>query len=271
MHTGRLEPDALHGSARRVLQPLVQVIDTLDSTNTHLLDRAAELPDGTVLFAESQTAGRGRFQRKWEAPRGASILVSILLYEPHTSPLIELATLFAAAAVCEAVEQSTSPRPAIRWPNDVLIDGRKVCGVLAETATLPSPPEHPRRALVIGIGINVLQQPGHFPPELLSRATSLEIESTTPVDRQSVAKSLLASCDRWIHALRTDSSAPSRLLDGWRRRLVDLGTSITVDHDGRRFTGAVENVTDSGDLIVRLSTGELRTFDAATTTRHFDI
>jgi BirA family transcriptional regulator, biotin operon repressor / biotin---[acetyl-CoA-carboxylase] ligase len=237
---------------------------SIASTNQFLLERAAALPDGAVAWAEHQTAGRGRLGRRWMAPRGSAILLSILLHEPPDSPLLSRAALLAAVAACEAVSATTDCTPGVRWPNDVVIGPRKLGGVLAESCAL-SGAHGPQRALVIGIGLNCLQQRGHFPEELAGKATSLECESHAPIHRAVIAAALLARLDTWLVALAGGDWAPLRA--AWQARCGDVGTRVTLSHDGRTFAGTALAVADDGDLLVQLDEGGRRQFAAATTTR----
>jgi BirA family biotin operon repressor/biotin-[acetyl-CoA-carboxylase] ligase len=189
-------------AALRRIGTCVLALDETDSTNTELLRRAAGLPDGSVVVAEYQTRGRGRRGRHWLAPRGASILLSVMLKEAAGSPVARRATILGALAACEAIEQATVCKPAVRWPNDVTIAGRKISGVLVETT-----PCDGGQAVIIGIGINCLQQAGHFPPALTGRATSLEIESPLPIDRAAVTRALLARLDGRVVELAQDAAA----------------------------------------------------------------
>jgi len=246
---------------------------TIDSTNQFLLERATQVSDGAVAWAEFQTAGRGRLGRRWEAPRGSSVLLSILLHEPADSPLLSQAALLAALAACEAIEAITDCSPRVRWPNDLMLAGRKVGGVLAESRALSDlPPETPpaaslRRAVVIGVGLNCLQQPGHFQGSLAGRATSLECESTGPIDRGAVTRVLLARLDYWLHVCGRRPTGWGRVRSAWRQRCEDVGTRVTLLHHARTFTGTAIEVSDDGDLVVQLDHGGRRCFPAATTTR----
>jgi BirA family transcriptional regulator, biotin operon repressor / biotin---[acetyl-CoA-carboxylase] ligase len=132
--------------------------------------------------------------------------------------------------------------------------------VLVETIALGG-----RRAVIIGIGINCLQQPGHFPPDLADRATSLEIECPRAVDRAAIAGHLVARLD----ALLTDWAGTGWESGGaaWRARCRDAGQAVTLTHDGHTFVGRVTEIAANGDLVVRLDSGESRQFPAATTTR----
>ncbi len=261
----------------------VFVHDTLDSTNAWLLREAATAGDGAVAWAEFQTAGRGRLGRRWEAPRGSSVLLSVLLHEPADSALLVRGGLLAAVAACEAVEHATHCTAGLRWPNDVMVHGRKLGGVLVEScfrgpqssalrAGPRSSASHPPvdgRAVVIGVGLNCYQQRGHFPADLVDQATSLEQESLQPVERAAVAASLLARLDAWLSQLATPTTGWPALQAAWRVRCNDLGTRVTLQHDNRTFHGTALEVTADGDLLVQLDEGGRRSFAAASTTRAF--
>ncbi|MFO0839115.1 MAG: biotin--[acetyl-CoA-carboxylase] ligase [Phycisphaerae bacterium] len=239
----------------------------IDSTNGYLLSRSAELEDGTIAFAELQTAGRGRLGRRWLAPRGSSILLSVLLRERRDSPLVArdtgapLASLAAAVAACEAIESCCRCSPMLRWPNDVVVGGRKLGGVLAESTPLGSHGD--MRALVIGIGINCLQHAGHFDASLAESATSLEIECSHAVDRAALTGALVVRLDERLASSQVACDA----LQAWRQRCDDVGRGVTLDHDGHRYTGTVVEIDDHGDLVVELLNGGRRCFASATTAR----
>ncbi|MBU0616288.1 MAG: biotin--[acetyl-CoA-carboxylase] ligase, partial [Planctomycetes bacterium] len=232
----------LHRLGRRV-----DLFPELDSTNAYLLRHAADLGDGTVAAAEFQTTGRGRQGRRWLAPRGSSILLSVLLIEPAGSPRFTHAASLAATATAEAVEAGTACRPALRWPNDLVVAGKKLGGVLAESTPLPSAGQ-PRRALVIGIGLNCLQQPGHFQPELANNATSLEIECPQPVDRRDLARRLVQRLDARLSDQRATNDDWHWLHEAWAARCDDFGARVTLEENSRRYTGTVLEIADNGDL-----------------------
>ena len=233
-----------------------------DSTNLFLLERAGELGDGTVACAEFQTAGRGRLGRRWEAPRGSSILVSVLLHEPADSPLLSAGAMLAALAACEAIETATDCTPGVRWPNDIVRAGRKLGGVLAESCVLPGA----ARAVVIGVGINCLQHRAHFAGALADTATSLECECRHPVARPAVAAGLLERLDHWLLRCR-QAEAWSDIRSAWQRRCEDVGTRVTLEHDGRTYAGTALEIAATGELVVALDDDTRRQFDAANTTR----
>lgn len=266
--------DLLPTGPLRRLGRRVFVRDTIESTNKLLLERAQEAGDGAVAYAECQTAGRGRLGRRWLAPRGSSVLMSVLLIEPADSPLQSQGALLGAVAACEAIEQTTDISPVLRWPNDLMHGGRKLGGVLAESCTVvmqgadrPDRAGAGQRAVVIGIGINCLQQRGHFGGELFDKATSLDCETDRPVHRGPVAASLLARVDHWLGACAEKPDGWAGMRAAWRIRCEDVGTHVTLEESGQTFTGTALDISDEGSLIVQLDQGGRRYFASATTTR----
>ena len=265
MHRPLTEPDLLpHGPLRR-LGTRVCLFDEIDSTNSFLLGQAASLPDGTVASAEFQTAGRGRHGRPWHAPRGAAVIISVLLIEPADSPLTSTAALVASLAACRAVDSSTDCEPLVRWPNDLVLNKRKVGGVLAESTLLAVTPR--RRAIVIGVGLNCLQHRGHFPDEIAGHATSLEIESREAIDRAKVAAHIISHLDETLARFLGRAEWRRGVLEEWKAHCADLGARVELQHDGRRVSGTVLDITEDGDLLVQLDEGGRRRFESATTTR----
>lgn len=259
--TARIEDLAPAGLQR--LGGRVLLYDNVGSTNAELLAGAATLPDGTLAWAEIQTAGRGRLGRRWTAPRGSSILLSVLLHEPDRSPLAQDASLLACLAACEAIEQASECRPRIRWPNDLTLADRKLAGVLVESTPLGDG----RRAVVIGVGINCLQQRGHFTDGLNATATSLEIESAAPVDRLAIATALVRRLDTRFSPAQRSPGAIEAARTAWRDRCADRGQWARLTRDGQSFEGVILDVDSDGHLLVQLNTGARASFEAATTTR----
>ncbi|HEX7079332.1 MAG TPA: biotin--[acetyl-CoA-carboxylase] ligase [Candidatus Eisenbacteria bacterium] len=217
------------------------------STNDEALLRAAEgAPEGLVVVAEEQTAGRGRLGRSWWDQPGDSLLFSLVLrpaIAPARYPLFGIAM---AAAVAEAGEEATGTALDVKWPNDVLWDGRKLCGILAESRA----GQAERPALVIGAGINVNQGAEAFPPEIRDRATSLRAAAGgRRVDRDALLASVLGRFDRYRLEAR-DRGADS-LREALAARLPRAGTPVRVAVGDRIVAGTVEGVTETGALRVR--------------------
>lgn len=262
MHRPLTDRDLFPSGPLRRLGKSVHVLDGVDSTNSYLLTRVDPPVDGAVASAEYQSAGRGRLGRQWLAPRGSSVLLSVLLLEPPDSQLVTQATMIGCLAAIEAVEAATDCRPHSRWPNDLAINGRKFGGVLAESRAVGS-----KRAIVIGIGLNCHQQRAHFQIELRDTATSLELESGRPVERATIASKLLAALDRRLSSARKAPGFWGEQRAEWIERCGDVGKRVTLHHDMREYKGTIVDIADGGDLLVQLDRGGRRRFEAAKTTR----
>ena len=183
------------------------VLESTRSTNDFLLQMLTpELPEGFVVFAEHQTAGRGQRGHHWESAPYRGLWFSILL-RPQI-PIVASARLtnWAAQAIAAAIRQENGLDPAIKLPNDVYVDGRKVAGVLVETRV----GQGAQWAAVAGIGLNVNQAPEEFPEELRERATSLAMALGRPVDRPAFALALLRELDRTLDQISAPTSANQR-------------------------------------------------------------
>jgi BirA family transcriptional regulator, biotin operon repressor / biotin---[acetyl-CoA-carboxylase] ligase len=222
----------------------------IGSTNTTAMAAAAEgSPEGSVFLAEEQTAGRGRGANTWQSPRSTGIYCSAVL-RPKLPPSDVLAlSLAAGLAVQSAIRQVDSRVSAdLKWPNDVLIDGKKVCGILTEMNA-----EATRvRYIVVGIGINVNQQ--SFPKDLA--ATSLHLVSGSEWSRVEVAAALLKSLDREYRNLVDNSDARRDIL---RRFAANsswvCGKKVRIEENGLAFEGTTEGLDERGFLLVRTPHG----------------
>ncbi len=261
----RLDSDALSrdlATARVGRQ--VRVFDALDSTNSYVLDTLAPDAarfDGIAVFAEYQSAGRGRLGRRWDAPRGAALTFTVLLHETTDRLPASRIVLAAAVAVVDAIVETTDVEPVIRWPNDLYVRDRKLAGILIEVR----PAAAGARAVAMGIGVNCLQHAAHFPPELRDRATSLEIESGHAIDRTAVARAMLRRLDGFLTAPEAIDDAA--LAAAWRERSADIGARAVLRDGGRLFTGRIVDVDPMEGLLLQIDGGGLRHFDPATTTR----
>ncbi len=260
--TGPLDAAALNRdlAATRFAGRVICVADC-ESTNLLALRLASEqgrAADRTVIVAEHQSAGRGRLGRSWHAPRGAGLLMTVLLHGPP--PVAGRLVLAAGIAVCEAVGEVADVAASLRWPNDVYVGARKLAGVLVETAAC-----EPGIAMALGIGLNCLQKPGHFPPELRDLATSLEIESRHAIDRHAVAVRMLNRLDGWLDA--AFDAADASLVRECVERSDDLGRRATLMHSGRTLSGTVVEIDDGLGAWLQLDDGGRVRFDPLTTRR----
>lgn len=211
--------------------------------------------DGLVIFTEQQSAGRGRAGRKWYSNRSESILCSVLLIGNILK--IELLSLTCAVAVAETIGKLSSSRAKIKWPNDITLNNKKVAGILLESKI-----QNGNSICVIGIGINCHQKEYSFEAELQPSATSIDIENKSKVDRNSLAKRLLASLDSWLTIAQTDSE---KIIDKWRKLSIQLGHRVKLIFNGKKFAGNCIGIDPDKGLIMQLDSGGIRMFDAAHT------
>jgi BirA family transcriptional regulator, biotin operon repressor / biotin---[acetyl-CoA-carboxylase] ligase len=225
----------------------------IDSTNRRAIELAAEgAPAGTVVITDHQTAGRGRHGRSWNDEPGLNLLLSVLL-RPRLAPEhFGLMTLAAGVAVAEAVEAFTAPlAPALKWPNDVLLEGRKTCGMLLEAKHAAGEPP----AVVLGIGLNVNQV--DFPAPLADTATSLHLATGRTVPRLELLATLLERLEHWDDRLAAGGAADVR--SAFVRQMTGLGDEATVALlDGRSLTGTVQGLAPDGALLLRTASGVRR-------------
>jgi len=188
------------------------------------------------------------------------VLASVLLVSPEDSADTTRActgrlNMVAAVAACEAICQATDVRPAIKWPNDLRVDGKKLGGILIESRALAGN----ARAYVVGFGINCLQHAGHFPPELTQLATSLELATSQPVDRTTVARCLLQRLDDRLG--RPDWLDDDSLHPQWLSFAEPIGRRISLRYHGADYTGCTVAVDPLGGLTVQLDNGRQQWFD----------
>jgi BirA family biotin operon repressor/biotin-[acetyl-CoA-carboxylase] ligase len=235
-----------------------------DSTNSVALRGAAlagqhpdDTPEGAIFLAEEQTAGRGRSAHSWHSERGTGIYCSFLLRPPMTPSESLWLSLIAGVAVQDAVRETTGMTPDIRWPNDLLLNGKKFAGILTEMSSEASKVHH----AVVGIGVNVNQQ--SFPEELNGSATSLRLESGREFSRLEVAAALIRALDREYRALLRAMSSPIRTpalrFEPIMRRVESRSTyaqgkPVHVDEDGG-YTGVTDGLDPRGFLRVKTDKG----------------
>lgn len=201
--------------------------------------------EGTVIVADEQTAGKGRIKRAWLTPKG-NIALSIILY-PSIASLPYL-IMVASLAVVHSIEAVTGLKSQLKWPNDVLIKGRKVCGILIENKVRGDIVDY----AIIGIGINVNLRLGDF-PEILPTATSLSDEMGRDVSCLGLIRCLLVE----IESLYSTLSSGGSVYEEWRDSLVTLGRRVRVKSGENAYDGIAESVAEDGSLLLRGSDGTL--------------
>ncbi|MGE5673797.1 MAG: biotin--[acetyl-CoA-carboxylase] ligase [Mycobacterium leprae] len=222
----------------------------VDSTNRLAKELARDgAADGLLVVADTQSAGRGRLGRSWQTPAGSAIAMSLVLRPNLPARAMPRITLTAAVAVAEAIEQVTGAAVGIKWPNDLQLGGRKLCGILTEG--------EPGNFAVLGIGLNVNVPAAAFGADVRETATSLLIELGRPVARAALVAGILRALECRLDQLLSGDFAT--LLDEWRRYSVTLGRPVRVlSADGsHRFDGVAEAVDEEGALVVRRADGIL--------------
>jgi BirA family transcriptional regulator, biotin operon repressor / biotin---[acetyl-CoA-carboxylase] ligase len=223
-------------------------LDEVGSTNTYVRDRAREgAPAGLVAVADHQTAGRGRLDRQWESPPGASLLVSVLLRPGSGAEGMHLGGGAVALAGADACREVAGVEPVLKWPNDLLLDGAKLAGVLAEAEFLGSS----LSALIVGIGINVAW-PG--PPGAGGICLDDVRRSSPPVDRRVLLDRLLEALEPRCALLEDDGGRRS-LADEVRRRCATLGQQVRVTLAGEDLLGRAAAIDEAGRLVVETAHG----------------
>lgn len=222
-----------------------------DSTNRIAKELAVQgAPEGTLAVAEEQTNGRGRMDRSWFSPPLRGIYASLILrpaIPPHEAPRM---TLLSSVAVAEALLAQTSLDVRIKWPNDILVKGRKIAGILTEISTGMDVVEH----MIVGLGVNVNIPPEGFPDEIRRQATSILIETGVPFPRAALLRRCLEAYERHYDLFRTSGFGP--VMRRWKTLTDMMGRRILVRTAGRQHVGEVLDFDPEGFLILRDDRGE---------------
>jgi BirA family biotin operon repressor/biotin-[acetyl-CoA-carboxylase] ligase len=227
---------------------VITLDETVSTQDVARREAAGSSRAGTVVFAEKQSRGRGRFHREWQSEHRKDLTFSVVLRAPHRDSNPSLLTVTASVAVCETLVEALNLPARIRWPNDILLAGRKVAGILVERTA----PAHQPPAFLLGVGVNVNSRP------VLESATSLSAVRGRDVDRQELARALLRSLDAWFEEVRQGHT--QLVANHWRRFSATLGTRITVRSGRHRFTGRVVDLSDAFGLTLQLDDGLTQDF-----------
>jgi len=223
-----------------------------DSTNLRAGEAAEQGdPDGTVLIAEEQSSGKGRLGRRWASPAGVNLYASLLLRPPIVPLCAPQLTFVAALAVVEAIAQVSGVQAAVKWPNDVLIDGRKVAGVLSEMRAESDRVHY----VILGVGVNLNMRHEQFPEELRYPATSLLIERGEEVSRSAFVRCFLERFEHYYLLFLAEGFDAIRPV--WDAHCAMLGVRVRVDQEPQPLTGLAIGLDADGSLLVRDDTGRL--------------
>lgn len=224
-------------------------IDSTNDTAFGLAEDGAE--EGTVVIAEAQRRGKGRLGRQWQSPAGVNLYCSVILRPPIPPVMAAQMTFLSAVAAALAIETLTPLAPSIKWPNDLLLNGAKVAGLLNEM----SAETEKVNFIVLGIGVNINMRREHFIGELRHPATSLLLETGSPVSRLAFTRALLEALDALYAGYLKQGYAPVR--EEWLKRSNVLGKKVRVAFQEKELSGIAESIDEEGALLVRSADGVL--------------
>lgn len=252
------EPDLFTGDelsmamTTRYLGKKVICFKTIGSTNNYLKEHADELPEGTLVVSEEQKTGRGRLGREWTSPSGKGIWMSLLLkpeISPQQAPQI---TQIAAAALIETVKDLHGLDVKVKWPNDIVINGKKTCGILTEMVAEIDRISH----IVLGIGVNA--NIDSFGGELSEKATSLKLEKGEAIDRKEFVTYFLARLEALLDSYFEDGDF-ERALDICRTHSAVIGKKIRIIEKNNSVEVLAAGINQDGELVVQYEDGSVRT------------
>ncbi len=252
-------PDVLHADdlisrlgKTKVIGRDIRVFEETTSTNDVIEKLARDgVREGAVVFAESQTKGRGRLGRKWISPAKKGLWFSVLLRPEFRPPDTTQLTVAAATGVRRGIEKHTGLKVSIKWPNDILYQGKKLAGILMEMSA-----ELDRvKYIILGIGVDVNLNAAEFPPELRKIATSIKAETGNAVSRPELAVAILRELDHDYG--RIVSGDFQAVADEWEKHGVTLGHNVIIRSGDRQIEGRAESLDDDGALLLRTVHGHL--------------
>lgn len=238
--------------------------ETIGSTNTRAAELAAEgAPQGVIVLARHQTAGRGRLGRTWVSPVDAGLYMSLILRPQAPQSQIPLLTIAAGIAVADAIRSVCDLEVGLKWVNDIIYNHRKVGGILAEmpaSGNSSAAAKQLPQAVIVGIGINVNLKQEDIPEELIHKLDSLARIKNSDIDANAVAAAIATAFEGTAELLSPSTS--QQLTKRWRDLSITIGQMIVTESSERKLEGKAIDITDSGALIVELADGTRITLHA---------
>lgn len=223
-------------------------LEEVGSTNAEAKAAAKDYKDGSVVISDSQTAGKGRLGRYWDSTKGKGIWLSLILKPRISMADAMILTQMAGASVCDAL-QMAGYEARIKWPNDVVIQGRKVCGILAEMTGEPEQLNY----VILGIGINVNQDASDFPEELKDKALSLKMAGSVETSRNSILDTLLERLEHYYALVKNNDTA--EIITFCRNNSATLDNQVKVIYNDKTIEGKAINLNENGGLIIEDQAG----------------
>jgi BirA family biotin operon repressor/biotin-[acetyl-CoA-carboxylase] ligase len=238
-------------NGRTLVGKAILHLEEIDSTNSFLLrDETLLGQNGLVVYSDRQTKGRGRFNRAWEAGREGHLFCSLVIRPGPPSGQVSSLTLLIGLAVYRVLDALGIGDLGIKWPNDIVIGGRKLCGILCEMRKLSD-----ETVIVGGIGMNLSGDERQFPADLRQRVTTLEKVCRIPIDREQMLESILNEVDRVF--LEAERHGLEYLFRQWETCSSSFGRSVLFEYGGREYHGTIHGLSRAGCLLVRTDTGEI--------------
>lgn len=250
----RLFPEEIgDGLATRFLGRTVYYCDSVSSTNNLAKELAGQgAADGTLVVAEEQTGGKGRLGRQWCSAKYKGSFFSFILFPPLMPQEANMVTLITAVAMASAVRDETGVAAGIKWPNDLLVNGKKICGILTELSA-----EMERiNYMVVGVGLNVNQEKNDFPEEVSASATSLKDQTGSNISRVKLVQAFLLEFEKWYLLALENGFAP--VLARWKEMSVSLNCPVRIHNPNSSWDGWAEDIDSDGALLLRLPGGEIK-------------
>lgn len=251
----RLLPDEIHrGLQTKIIGRDILTYEEVDSTMDAakaMAERGAR--EGTCVFAEFQRKGRGRANRRWLCPKGKGLLLSIILRPELPNERVCFLSGMVAVALAGAIRHELGLETLIKWPNDVLVNNKKVCGILVEAET----PKGKGPYFVIGLGLNVNLTSKELPKQVIYPATSLLMEFGQPIDRIAMARAVLQHMDKWYGRLRVGDF--KGIKEEWVKLSPIIGRRARVEEKGVEYVGRISGLSTTGGVVMALDTGHKKT------------
>lgn len=239
-----------HILKKKGLKSRVIVFKSIDSTNSYAkIIAASGAPNGTIVAADTQTAGRGRLGKDFFSPSGTGVYMSVIVRRDSTACDMSLLTIAACVAVCWVIEKYTHQTAAVKWVNDIFLNGKKVCGILTEAATAADTSD--MDYAIVGIGLNVSTPSCKFPGKLQYTAGSINVGD---VSRNQITADIYESLSRLCEKNDTD-----HIIDEYRKRSLVIGKTVRFTSGGNEISALAIDINRQGNLVIKLENGQLMT------------
>jgi BirA family biotin operon repressor/biotin-[acetyl-CoA-carboxylase] ligase len=239
------------GLTTRWLGRTIHCYDAVESTNLTAIELAQQgEPEGTVILADEQLSGRGRGSRSWHSPAGVGIYCSIVLRPKMAPAKAQLITLMAGVSIVKAIALRTGLSPRVKWPNDIMINDKKVAGILLESRVSGGQIGYS----VIGFGINVNNGSADLPEDIRVNASSLLMELKKPVDRSTLVIEIFSELERLYHRFQREDFPV--ILEQWRHYSSTLGQRVRIWQKDKATEGIAVDLAEDGGLLVKLEGGK---------------